>query len=49
MQTDEDEFLEVEKIPFDKAVEMVLNNQLPDSKTQVCILKLKALLESGKI
>lgn len=48
-QTDEDEFLEVEKIPFEKAVEMVLNNQLPDSKTQVCILKLKALLDSGKI
>ncbi len=48
-QTDSDEFLEVEKIPFEKAVEMVLNNQLPDSKTQVCILKLKALLDSGKI
>ena len=44
-QTDEDEFLEVEKIPLNKAVEMVLNNQIPDAKTQVCILKLKALLE----
>ena len=48
-QPDSDEFLQVEKIPFDKAVEMVLNNQIPDSKSQVCILKLKALLESGKI
>lgn len=47
--TDSDEFLEVRKIPFDKAVEMVLNNQLPDGKTQLCILKLKALLDSGKI
>lgn len=48
-KTDNDEFLEVEKIPLDKAVEMVLNNQLPDGKTQICILKLKALLDSGKI
>lgn len=48
-QTDCDEFLEIEKIHFSKALEMVLNNQIPDSKTQVCILKLKALIESGKI
>lgn len=48
-QTDIGEFLEIEKIPFDKAVEMVINNQIPDGKTQVAILKLKLLLESGKI
>lgn len=46
---DEDEFLNVEKIPLDKAVELVLNNQLPDAKTQITILKLNALLQSGKI
>ena len=39
MHLDEDEFLEVERIPLDKAVEMVLNNEIPDSKTQVGILK----------
>lgn len=48
-QLDEDEFLNVEKIPLNKAVEMVLNNQLPDAKTQITILKLDALLKSGKI
>lgn len=48
-QPDEDEFLNVEKIPLNKAVEMVLNNQLPDAKTQITILKLDALLKSGKI
>ncbi len=48
-QPDEDEFLNVEKIPFNKAVEMVLNNQLPDAKTQLTILKLDMLLKSGKI
>lgn len=46
---DEDEFLNVEKIPFDKVVEMVLNNQIEDGKTQVAILKAKYLLDSGKI
>ncbi|MCH5202578.1 MAG: NUDIX hydrolase [Oscillospiraceae bacterium] len=46
---DDDEFLTVEKIPFDKAVEMVLNNQIADGKTQVAILKAKYLLDSGKI
>ena len=36
---DEDEFVECEKIPIDKAVEMVMNNEIPDAKTQVLILK----------
>ena len=35
--SDEDEFLEVERILLKKAVEMVLNNEIPDSKTQVGI------------
>ncbi len=48
-QLDQGEFLNVEKIHIDKALEMVLNNQLPDSKTQVAILKLSMLLKSGKI
>ena len=48
-QLDQGEFLTVEKIHIDKAVEMVLNNQLPDSKTQIAILKLSMLLKSGKI
>lgn len=48
-EPDEDEFLNVEKIPLEKAVEMVLNNQLADAKTQITILKLDALLRSGKI
>ncbi len=38
-QLDEDEFVTVERIPVDKAVEMVLNNEIPDAKTQVAILK----------
>ena len=49
MHLDEDEFLEVERIPLDKAVEMVLNNEIPDSKTQVGILKTAALIKTGKL
>ncbi len=46
---DEGEFLNVEKIPLNTAVEMVLNNQIPDSKTQIAVLKTAMLLNSGKI
>lgn len=46
---DDDEFLEVERIPLKKAVEMVLNNEIPDSKTQVGILKVAHLVENGKL
>ena len=47
--TDEDEFLTVEKLPLEKAVEMILNGEIKDSKTQAAILKLKLLKDSGKI
>lgn len=46
---DEDEFLNFERIPLDKAVEMVLNNEIPDAKTQIGVLKMALLLKSGKI
>lgn len=41
---DADEFLDVEKIPLEKAAEMILNNEIGDAKTQVAILKTKLLL-----
>ncbi len=44
---DEDEFVAVEKIPLETAVQMVLNGEIKDAKTQVCILKLNALKERG--
>ncbi|MCY1714675.1 NUDIX domain-containing protein [Caproiciproducens galactitolivorans] len=46
---DEDEFLEVEKIPMDEAVRMVMDGEIPDSKTQVLVLKTARLLQDGKI
>ena len=44
---DEDEFLQVERIPLQTAVEMVLSNQIPDAKTQVAILKTALLVGEG--
>lgn len=36
---DDDEFLDVEKVPLEKAVEMVLNGEITDSKTQIGVLR----------
>ncbi len=46
---DDDEFLNVEKIPLKKAVEMVLSGEIKDAKTQTAILKVKLLKDNGKI
>ena len=42
---DEDEFLQIERIELDKAVNMVLNGEIPDGKTQALVLKVAALLQ----
>ena len=41
---DEDEFLDVVKVPFDEVVRMILNNEITDGKTQTAVLKAKLLL-----
>ena len=46
---DDDEFLEVFEIPVDKAVRMVMDNEIRDGKTQVLVLKVAALMEKGLI
>ncbi len=45
---DEDEFLEVEKIPFEKAVKMVMSGEIKDAKTQTAILKLQELKRNNQ-
>ena len=37
---DEDEFLNIEKIPISDAKKMVLSNEIEDAKTQITVLKL---------
>ena len=44
-QLDEDEFVECERIPLKKAVDMVMNNEIPDAKTQVLVLKAAMLCQ----
>ena len=39
MSPDEDEFLEVEKIPLEEAARMVLDNEIADAKTQAAVRK----------
>jgi len=45
---DEDEFLDVVKIPFDKALEMVMSGELKDSKTMIIIMKAWIMMQNGK-
>ena len=42
---DDDEFMEVFEMPLDELVERVMNNEIPDAKTQLCALKAKEYLE----
>ncbi|MBQ4067381.1 MAG: NUDIX hydrolase [Clostridia bacterium] len=46
---DEDEFLTAERIPLERAVEMVMEGSVPDAKTQACILKLHYMMTHNEI
>ena len=48
-QPDEDEFLELERIPLDVAAEMVSNGTITDAKTQILVLKMWKLRQEGKL
>jgi ADP-ribose pyrophosphatase len=43
---DEGEFLQCERIPLERAVEMVLANEIHDGKTQAAVLKIAMLRRS---
>lgn len=47
-ELDDDEFLDVELIPIDELYKMVISGEIEDSKTQIAVLKVKALLEERK-
>ena len=40
---DEDEFLDLVKLPLEEAVRQVLNGDIPDAKTQIILLKAQAM------
>ena len=43
---DEDEFLNVKKIPLEKAVDMIMKGEIKDAKTQTAILKVERMLKN---
>ena len=45
---DPDEFIEVEKIPLKTLIDMVMNGEIPDGKSQTAILKAKKYI-SGQL
>ena len=46
---DDDEFLELRRIPLEKAFQMVMENKIADAKTQVGILKTYQLVREGLV
>ncbi len=46
---DDGEFLEVEKYPIEKLVQMVLDSEIEDAKTQAAVLKTKYLIDHDMI
>ena len=49
MHLDDDEFLTPDRVPLEKAYEMVMSGEIKDGKTIAGVLKLKALLDEGKL
>ncbi len=46
---DADEFIEPVRIPLEKAVEMVMNHEIPDGKTQTAVLKTAMLVKQQSL
>lgn len=47
-ELDDDEFLSVELVPLDTLYDMVMSGEIADAKTQIAVLKAKAILDSRK-
>ncbi len=46
---DEDEFMEVERVPLSRLAQMVMAGEIRDAKTQTAVLKVARLVECSKI
>lgn len=47
---DDDEFIDIVKIPIEKMIEMIMNGEIRDAKTQTAVLKVYYILQKeGKI
>ena len=47
-ELDEDEFLNIELVPLETLYAMVMSGEIADAKTQIAILKAKALIDKRK-
>ena len=48
-ELDEDEFLNVFRLPLRELVEKVLNDEIPDAKTQAAALRVWCMLQEGRL
>ena len=48
-EPDEDEFINLVRIPLKESADMVMRGEIPDSKTQTAILKAQFLIQNGEI
>lgn len=46
---DEDEFLQVERLPLQRVVDMIMSGEIKDAKTQTAVLKVAELHRQGKL
>ena len=46
---DDDEFLECERVSLDKMLEMIVEGELPDAKTQIAALRVNKMLNDEKM
>lgn len=46
---DDDEFLEVERVPLGEAVRRVMAGEIDDAKTQIAVLKIEELKRQGRL
>ena len=49
MKLDEGEFLTPERIPLETAYQWVMSGEIQDGKTVMAILKIKAMIQDGKV
>jgi ADP-ribose pyrophosphatase len=46
---DDDEFIEVVRVPLSELVDMALRGELPDGKTQLAVLKVNEILHRRRM
>ena len=47
-ELDENEFIDVERVPLTTLYDMVMSGEIKDAKTQIAVLKVKAILDERK-